>query len=62
VDSTTREIVVPIERMRPADNQAGPPPPLTAAMSLLFVVDLTNALPGAANTIRIARVGFVPAP
>ena len=62
VDRTTRRIVVPIERMRPADQQTGSPPPITAAVSLLFVVDLTNALPGAANTIRLSRVGFSPAP
>lgn len=62
VDSTPREIVVPIDRMRPADRQEGPAPSVTAAVSLLFVVDLTNALPGAANTIRISRVGFSSIP
>jgi hypothetical protein len=61
LDSTPRDISVPLEEMRPADHQTGPAPSATAALSLLFVVDLTNALPGAANTIRISRVGFAPA-
>lgn len=62
VDATPREIVVPIEQMVPADRQTGPQPPITSAVSLLFVVDLTNAIPGSANTIRISQVGFAPAP
>ena len=53
---------VPIGAMRPADRQIGRQPAATTAVSLLFVVDLTNALPGSANTIRISRVGFAPAP
>lgn len=57
VDATPREIRVPVAAMIPADRQSGPPPD-APAMSLLFVVDLTNALPGAANTIRISGVGF----
>jgi hypothetical protein len=62
LDSTPRDISVPVDQMRPADRQSGPPPPATAALSLLFVVDLTNAVPGAANTLRISRVGFAPGP
>jgi hypothetical protein len=62
LDSTPRDINVALSEMLPADRQTGPPPPASAALALLFVVDLTNALPGAANTIRISRVGFAPAP
>jgi hypothetical protein len=62
LDPTPRDIVVPIAAMRPADHQIGRQPAATAAVSLLFVVDLTNALPGAANTVRISNVGFAPAP
>lgn len=62
VDSSTRDVSVPITGMRPADRQTGAPPPATTAVSLLFVVDLTNALPGAANTVRLSRIGFAPAP
>ena len=62
LDATPRDIVVPISAMRPADHQIGRQPAATTAVSLLFVVDLTNALPGSANTVRISRVGFAPAP
>ena len=62
LDATPRDIVVPIGAMRPADHQIGRQPAATTAVSLLFVVDLTNALPGSANTVRISRVGFAPAP
>ncbi len=41
--------------MAPADRQTGPAPDSASATAMLFVVDLTNALPGTANTIRIAR-------
>ncbi len=60
VDSAPRTVVVRLADMRPADHQIGPPPPLSAAMSLMFVADLTNALPGAGNTIGLSRVGLVP--
>lgn len=60
LDETPREIRLPIAGMRPADGQTGPVPPATQAMSLLFVVDLVNALPGSANTVRLSRVGFAP--
>jgi hypothetical protein len=62
LDDTPRDVIVPVSGMRPADHQIGQAPPATSAVSLLFVIDLTNALPGAANTIRISRVGFAPAP
>jgi hypothetical protein len=58
VDSSPREIVVPIEAMAPMDRQAGEAPDASAATSLLFVVDLTNARPGAADRVRIADVAF----
>ena len=50
-------IVVPLDGMVPADRQTGPAPDPSSATSLLFVVDLTNALPGTANTIRIGSLG-----
>jgi len=45
--------------MVPADFQQGQAPDTTGAGSLLFVVDLTNALPGVQNSISIAGVRFV---
>jgi hypothetical protein len=62
LDATPREVVIPVRELLPADRQTGPAPPLDGAMSLLFVIDLTNAPPGAANTIRLSRVGFAAAP
>jgi hypothetical protein len=56
VDSTPREIVVPIDRMRPLDRQAGSAPDPAGASSLLFVVDLTNAKPGDSNSFSITAV------
>jgi hypothetical protein len=60
VDSTPRDVVVPVNELLPVDRQGGPAPSATTATSLLFVVDLTNAVPGSANTIRISRAGFAP--
>lgn len=58
VDDSPREIRVPIADLLPMDHQGGPPPDVSRAMSLLFVADLTNASPGAANTVRLAKVGI----
>lgn len=60
VDGTPREIRISLAELVPADHQSGPAPPVGRAMSLMLVADLTNALPGAANTIRISGVGLVP--
>ena len=62
VDSPARQIVVPVERMRPLDRQAGPAPDAATASSLLFVVDLTNARPGDSNAFRIAGSSPVRSP
>ncbi len=56
LDSTPREIVVPLDRMRPLDRQSGPPPDPATASSLLFVVDLTNAKPGTSNRFTVGNV------
>ena len=61
-DVALQEARVPFEGMAPADFQSGHAPNPSAARSLLFVVDLTNARPGDSNSISIHRVGFtVPA-
>ena len=59
VDNERREVSVPVAGMVPADFQQGQAPDTTGAGSLLFVVDLTNALPGGRNSISIAGVKFV---
>lgn len=56
VDSTARQIDVPVRRMRPLDRQSGPAPDPATATSLLFVADLTNAQPGDSNTFTIASL------
>jgi hypothetical protein len=62
LDSQPRAINVSLDDMVPADRQTGPAPDPSSATSLLFVVDLTNALPGAANTIRITSLGTLQNP
>ena len=62
LDATPREIVVPVEQMRPLDRQAGLPPDPAAASSLLLVVDLTNAKPGDANDLTIANLSLARSP
>jgi hypothetical protein len=56
LDSTPREIAVPIDRMRPLDRQTGPVPDPAAASSLLLVVDLTNARPGDSNSFIVRNL------
>jgi hypothetical protein len=58
LDATPRDVVVHLDDMLPVDRQMGKAPLSSAAAALLFVVDLANAVPGDANTIRLARVGF----
>ena len=56
LDPASREIVVPVARLRPLDRQEGPAPDAATATSLLFVADLTNAKPGDSNTFTIANL------
>jgi hypothetical protein len=59
VDHESREVTVPVAAMVPADLQKGNAPNTDTARSLLFVVDLTNALPGDANSITLRDIQFV---
>jgi len=54
----TRRITVPISDLLAADRQTGPMPDSSTAGSLLFVVDLTNMLPGAAGSFSVMNVAF----
>lgn len=58
LDSTPRDVVVDLDDLLLADRQTRSAPASPAATALLFVVDLTNASPGEANTISIKRIGF----
>jgi hypothetical protein len=57
LDSTPRDLVVAIDRMRPLDRQTGAAPD-SAATALLIVADLTNARPGDSNTIQVGPIRF----
>ncbi len=49
----SRQVVVPLYRLLPADEPTARPPS-ELATSLLFVVDLTNAAPGAQGSFEIS--------
>jgi hypothetical protein len=59
LDASPREVVVPVEAMVPAERRAGAMPVAASARSILFVVDLTNASPGALGSFTIANVRLV---
>jgi hypothetical protein len=50
-----REIVVPVEQLRPADAPQRRPP-AESASSVLFVVDLTNASPGSRGWFEVSAL------
>ena len=58
VDSTPRDLVVAVDRMRPLDRQTGMAPE-SGPTALLLVVDLTNARPGDSNTIQVEEVALI---
>jgi hypothetical protein len=56
--SSSRMVVVDVDRLVPADRQSGRAPETAAAGSVLFVADLTNAAPGDAGTFEISNLHF----
>ena len=60
LDTSPRDVVVPLASLRPASAASGrqPRPPLARASSLLVVADLTNASPGSAGTAVLTHAGF----
>jgi hypothetical protein len=58
LDSSSRPVIVQVDRLVPADHQSGRVPGTAAAGSLLFVVDLTNAVPGDAGAFEISNLRF----
>lgn len=52
LDNAEREIRVPLDRLGPLEG-VPPMPPLSRAAALLFVVDLTNARPGATGQFTL---------
>ena len=49
-----RDVVIRLDEMRAAEQGSAPLPPISSLRSLLFVVDLVNAVPGAAGAITIS--------
>jgi hypothetical protein len=60
LDSTEREARIPLTKLRHAkDGRTAPPPgrpSVSRATSLLFVVDLTNGVPGAQGSLTLRDV------
>ena len=61
VDGDPRRIVIPISELVPADAPTGPRPDFRGATSLLLVIDLTNAKPGASGWVRISDAALARA-
>jgi hypothetical protein len=55
VDQNERDVRIPIAELRPADGP-GPQPSSSRATSLLLVIDLTNAVPGARGGLTVSEV------
>lgn len=62
VDSTSKLVTLWIDELLPLDGQASRIPNPATAESVLFVVDLTNAVPGASGHFTVSRlsVGRLP--
>src|SRR5438067_2315051 len=58
VDPTARDLVVPVARLVPVEGRADPVES-TDIDSLLIVIDLVNALPGASGKLTIERVAVL---
>jgi hypothetical protein len=58
LDGTDRVITIPLEALRPADRQVTVMPSPTRATSLLFVVDLTNAVAGAEGRLTLSDLAL----
>lgn len=54
-----RDVEIVLKDLRPAEPTASPLPPLSAARSILFVVDLVNARPGDAGAFTISDLRTV---
>ena len=56
VGPTAGTLVVPFAEFRPTDAASSPALPLTTVRTILFVVDLTNASPGASGTLWLSAL------
>lgn len=58
VEPDPRRAIVPVSSLVRAGGGSGPPPDFRTASSILFVVDLVNAAPGASGILRISDLAF----
>jgi hypothetical protein len=58
VDATARELIVPVARLSAVEGRSEPVEP-TQIESLLLVIDLVNAVPGASGRLTIERVALL---
>ena len=58
-EGSATDIDVPVAGLRPADNQSSGVPEDSGAVTLLFVIDLTNARPGDAGRFEISGLRFL---
>jgi hypothetical protein len=61
VEPDARRVAVPVSLLVPAGGPATPRPDFRQATSILFVVDLTNAGPGASGSFGISDLAFARA-
>jgi len=61
LDHEAGRVTVPLASLVPVDDRSVAPPP-SAASSILFVVDLTNARPGQSGRFEISEVALSKAP
>ena len=59
VDTSDRLVRIPLSQMRQIDGSIEHPAP-ESITSVLLVVDLTNALPGASGTFTVLSLALVP--
>jgi hypothetical protein len=57
VESDPRRVIVPVEELVPAEHGVAKPD-FRQATSILFVVDLTNALPGSSGWFTVSDISF----
>jgi hypothetical protein len=55
VDQNERDVRIPVAQLRPAEGP-GQQPSSSRATSLLLVIDLTNAVPGARGSLNVSDV------
>ena len=58
VESDARRVILPVADLVHAGDRSAARPDFRQATSILFVVDLTNAVPGASGRVRVRDLAF----